>query len=292
MVITVRIVILPTTIKIDIDVKEHGPACQQKPVCNYEEKINCSNCNRWFRNNQCFNNHKKENICETVKRCEKCLKIVKTNREHVCGEIFCKICKKFVPNDHLCYMGTVKPYKENGSTLFVFYGLECRQDEKLYDESYRHTPNLCIFNQCCSNCINDKNLFFCQTCGFRQKILRGNVISDFMQYLLTVRKKFKNVIVIAHNGQSYDHQFILNHILTKTYLTPEVIMRGTKIISLCLVNIKFLDSLNYFPMALSKLPKTFGLGDDFKKGYFPHLFNTVQNENYIGPLPDISYYGR
>lgn len=39
------------------------------------------------------------------------------------------------------------------------------------------------------------------------------------------------------------------------------------------VNVKFLNSLNYFPKALSKLPKALGLGDNFKKGYFPHLFN-------------------
>ncbi|KAJ8970482.1 hypothetical protein NQ317_016238 [Molorchus minor] len=55
-------------------------------------------------------------------------------------------------------------------------------------------------------------------------------------------------------------------------------------------NVKFLDSLNYFPIALSKLPKAFGLGDNLKKGYFPHLFNTMENENYAGTLPDAKYY--
>ncbi|XP_023312382.1 uncharacterized protein LOC111692561 [Anoplophora glabripennis] len=67
-------------------------------------------------------------------------------------------------------------------------------------------------------------------------------------------------------------------------------MRGTKIISMVVGNVKFLDSLNYFPMALSKLPKAFGLGDNFKKGYFPHLFNTSANSNYVGPLPAAEYY--
>ncbi len=27
------------------------------------------------------------------------------------------------------------------------------------------------------------------------------------------------------------------------------------------------------------------------KGYFPHLFNTAANEDYIRPLPDHQYYG-
>ncbi|KAG5876882.1 hypothetical protein JTB14_007458 [Gonioctena quinquepunctata] len=54
-------------------------------------------------------------------------------------------------------------------------------------------------------------------------------------------------------------------------------------------NVKFLDSLNYFPMALSKLPKAFGF-TELKKGYFPHLFNTVDKQNYIGLIPPLEYY--
>lgn len=96
-----------------------------------------------------------------------------------------------------------------------------------------------------------------------------------------IRQTFKKIIVIAHNGQAYDHQFVLNYILTRTNLKPQSTMRGTKNISMELVNVKFLDSLNYFPMALAKLPKAFGLGDEFKKGYFPHLFNTASNQTML-----------
>ncbi|KAJ8962391.1 hypothetical protein NQ318_018375, partial [Aromia moschata] len=127
-------------------------------------------------------------------------------------------------------------------------------------------------------------------CGFRLIVHREDVIGSFMKYLTEVRKKFKQVIVIAHNGKAFDHQFILNYILVNTDLNPELIMRGTKIISMKMENVKFLDSLNYFPMALSKLPKAFGLGDGFKKAYFPHLFNTIDNSNYVGPLPPLEFY--
>ncbi|KAE9542740.1 hypothetical protein AGLY_002651 [Aphis glycines] len=41
---------------------------------------------------------------------------------------------------------------------------------------------------------------------------------------------------------------------------------------------------------LSDFPKTFGL-TEAKKGYFPHFFNTPENQCYIGPLPNKSYYG-
>ena len=51
----------------------------------------------------------------------------------------------------------------------------------------------------------------------------------------------------------------------------------------------FLDSLNFIPMPLKNLPKSFDL-HELKKGYFPHLFNTKDNQNYIGKFPDKKYF--
>ncbi len=42
-------------------------------------------------------------------------------------------------------------------------------------------------------------------------------------------------------------------------------------------------------MSLAKLPKAFGLSE-LAKGYFPHLFNTSTNQNYVGDMPNIKYY--
>ena len=56
------------------------------------------------------------------------------------------------------------------------------------------------------------------------------------------------------------------------------------------LNIRIIDSLNFLPMPLSSLPKAFGL-TELKKGYFPHLFNTPQNQNAIlQGLPDARFY--
>lgn len=91
----------------------------------------------------------------------------------------------------------------------------------------------------------------------------------------------KKIICIAHNGQAFDHQFMLNHILTKTDLKPSLIMTGSKIVSMTLCNINVLDSLKYFPMPLSA---QLWFGAEMKKGYFPHLFNTLDNQSYYGLL--------
>ena len=53
--------------------------------------------------------------------------------------------------------------------------------------------------------------------------------------------------------------------------------------------IRFIDSLSSFQMPLSAFPKTFGL-TELKKGYFPHLFNTPENQEYVGPIPAQHYY--
>ncbi|KAK5641406.1 hypothetical protein RI129_009954 [Pyrocoelia pectoralis] len=111
-----------------------------------------------------------------------------------------------------------------------------------------------------------------------------------MEYVLTSRKKFKKVIVVAHNGQAFDHQFVLNYVLNETHVKPELIMRGSKILMMAIGNVKFIDSLNFFPMALSALPKALGLGEELKKGYFPHLFHIEENASYVGPLPAVKYY--
>ena len=52
----------------------------------------------------------------------------------------------------------------------------------------------------------------------------------------------------------------------------------------------FIDSLNFFPMALSKLPKAFGL-EELTKGFFLHLWNTPEHQDYVGVMPDAMFYG-
>ena len=68
-------------------------------------------------------------------------------------------------------------------------------------------------------------------------------------------------------------------------------MNGAKIMEMTVAesDIRFIDSLNFLPMTLSKLPKTCGL-TELAKRYFPHFFNTEAKQHYVGPLPDAKYY--
>jgi hypothetical protein len=66
-------------------------------------------------------------------------------------------------------------------------------------------------------------------------------------------------------------------------------MDGTKILSMRVEHFVFVDSLNYLNMPLKSMPKAFDLS--CKKGFYPHFFNTHQNLDYVGPYPDVEYYG-
>ena len=88
----------------------------------------------------------------------------------------------------------------------------------------------------------------------------------------------------------FDGQFIMEWILNQG-TAPEVIPCGSKLMMIrhTKADVRIIDSLNFLPMALSKLPGCFGI-TELKKGYFPHLFNTPENQAYVGPLPEPRFY--
>ena len=96
----------------------------------------------------------------------------------------------------------------------------------------------------------------------------------------------KKYTFIAHNGKGYDFQFILKWIITETSEVPHTINDGRKITYMTIdkLNIRFVDSLNFLTCRLADMPKMFGL-TELRKGYYPHMFNTPENINYIGPMP-------
>ncbi|CAL1292109.1 unnamed protein product [Larinioides sclopetarius] len=72
-------------------------------------------------------------------------------------------------------------------------------------------------------------------------------------------------------------------------VAPDTIPNGTKIMSLTHSALKVIDSFNFLPMSLAKLPSIFDLSE-LKKGFFPHLINDKEHPDYIGPFPDARFY--
>ena len=155
-----------------------------------------------------------------------------------------------------------------------------------------HVPTLCVAQQICETCAEiDDTSVRCRWCGVREFVFNRDPVKEFVDFATRPTKVFKKIICIAHNAKSFDAQFILRYLVESGIsLNPRVILCGTKIVMLTVRHTKFIDSINYMPMRLSELPKAFGLTDASDKGIFPHLFNTIENQSYVGPLPNIKYY--
>ena len=72
---------------------------------------------------------------------------------------------------------------------------------------------------------------------------------------------------------------------------PEITTQGARIIFMLDQNslTRWIDSYNFIASPLAKFPTTFSL-HGIKKGFFPHLFNTMTNSGYDGLLPGLEYY--
>jgi hypothetical protein len=96
-------------------------------------------------------------------------------------------------------------------------------------------------------------------------------------------------ICIAHNGGGYDTRFIYEWACKSNTLDRiKPLVTGCKFMDLRIGNTLFRDSLLHLSGSLASLAKAFNL--TLRKGYFPHLFNTEENQNYVGPIPDVKYF--
>ena len=99
----------------------------------------------------------------------------------------------------------------------------------------------------------------------------------------------RDVIAIFHNLKGYDGMFLLQHCYKVQCVVKDQITQRTKILSFKSGQVEFKDSLCFLPFPLANFPATFGI-EELCKGFFPHKFNTAENQNYEGPMPDPSYY--
>ncbi len=111
----------------------------------------------------------------------------------------------------------------------------------------------------------------------------------FCDWLFTTENS--NSTVIAHNGAGYDNKFILQYCLNKGLNPSSFIRQGSRItyMNFNRFKIRFIDSYHFFNEPLKNLSKTYDI--DTLKGYFPHHFNIPKNQNYIGTIPDVKYFG-
>lgn len=195
----------------------------------------------------------------------------------------------------------------------------CKNCQKINCGKHTHVPNLVVATTVCEMCINDSQCSpeskceFCgtrcekcnkfdnkeqcyetlpcrDTCGFREVVFSGeNTKQDFGKWLFS--PSHKDFTVFAHNAKAYDNYFLIEYLIDNS-IRPEIIYNGSKIMYMHVkrrLNIRMLDSVNFLPMKLAKLPEAFGF-KELKKGFFPHKFNHRANWTYSGPYPAAEFY--
>ena len=279
----------------------------------------------FFYGDVCFQNHltksykgktadsKNISICSQRRKCHSCKKLLvglKKQQEHECGYLECPSCHEYIEvANHKCFIQIPKTPQEvaeerkeqkrkrkrkrraeaeaeaNGDDdddddddddeddeeppILVFFDIEAMQD------TVKHIPNLLIAETEDDNC----------PLHFKGE----NCIRDFLEWLDTLTEEdTRNVTVVAHNFCGYDSYFVVEE-YRRQHRVLNQIRNGAKLLQLTFDNINFIDSLSFFQMSLSAFPKTFGL-TELKKGYFPHLFNTPENQDYVGAIPDKEFY--
>ena len=250
--------------------------------CDWEgEGIVCRECKRLFKSQQCYDRHKTEpingggrTVCQAIRECEKCGKSMDIRHikpgGHICGKK-CRTCGLVLTQedtDHKCYIQPLEQEEDSSYNHLLFFDFEATQEHGI------HCPNLCV--------VHDEEK---EVALFQGK----DTVKDFCKWLFT--PQHKGCIVVAHNFQGYDGYFIKEYLIQNA-IHYEIIYRGAKSLSLKVPDwdIRFIDSINFIPMALAKFPKTFGQ-DELCKGYFPHMFNKDENQNYVGPIPCQNDYG-
>ena len=112
----------------------------------------------------------------------------------------------------------------------------------------------------------------------------------FIKHILQQGPKFNSVSALAHNASRFDSVFVARTLIEKERITPQIIAQGAKIIQMTVKNIVFRDTYLFMSVKLAKLPATMGLQGNLKKGDFPFLMNTEDNQNYNAAWPALNLF--
>ena len=251
-------------------------SCKRQDCTKTESTLKCKKCNEKATGLECLRIHQ-EKICDKKIFCNFCNNVYIKNK-HVCNnQKFCLHCRKVVDTSHFCFLAPDK-FPQKSSKNLIFF------DYETYQEHGKHIPNLIVAKLVCIKCLDklENKPCYCESVAFRNNF-------DFCQWIFGK----KNSIAIAHNFRGYDGLFIVEYILqtlTQFDKMPNVLLNGSKILSIEFKGLKFIDSLSFIPMPLEKFTKTFDL-KELKKGFWCYDFNSAKNQNYIGEMPDKIYYG-
>jgi len=169
--------------------------CLASPPCALSAvTIPCSECNRHFRNEAFFVNHKpsssnNKSVFERRRICATCGARV-TRGNHECNKRYCEICNKNRNVGHLCFIRTLKdvlPANAN-NVLYVFYDFETTQIKMYSNTAKEHVPNLVCVQQFSASCEKTEDFSIdCDRCDRRRHTFSNDPKGDLLTHLCEPR---------------------------------------------------------------------------------------------------------
>ena len=239
----------------------------------------CSDCHGLFRGPSCLDHHKLSGYCAKFLTCPTCCARFNREKEHVCFQAKCPSCGEMKDlTEHQCFIQPEEEEEEGlEPTLFVYADIEA-----MTMPNRQFQPNLL----CYETSEGEKEALWGDTCclQFIKKLEKMAWISVGKK-----KKKERSVIALFHNLKGFDGVFILKTLYNHGWCVTNQFSMGAKVLSFKTGPITFKDSLCFLPFPLSAFPDTFKI-KEVKKGYFPHMFNTPDHQNYVGSIPAKQYY--
>ena len=278
----------------------------------------CMECKRHFYGADCYRRHAervggKKSVCQRWRKCGDCCKTYevkygeKKQRKghgHKCGWTKCSHCKEYVfLQDHQCFiqrldetMDDASPKKvplasvgtraivsvtseglvevEREPPVLVYADYEAMTDEQGYQTAILIGYETADSDEC--------HTHYGPSCT-------DAFISDMETLAVDNEGEDRSVIILFHNMKGYDGMFLLQYMYAHKREVVNMVTVGVKVLSFASDRLTFKDSLCFLPCPLWSFPATFGI-EELTKGFFPHLFNTSENQSYEGPLPEVAFY--
>ena len=279
----------------------------------------CHLCHRKFFGDQCYNYHlqrrslRLKSICDSLKKCPDCRHVyelddkVRRAPAHKCGWGECHICEKNVHvATYQCYIQRLPESEDDPKWKRVSrdeVGTRTMLEPAPNDPDTRvwvqRDPPLQVY--CDYEAITDAEgnqtpILLCAETDEEDDTVSfygPDCTTEFFQWLEEIATDQDGddriIIAIFHNLKGYDGMFLLQYCYATHREVKNQITVGTKILSFQSDRLTFKDSLCFLPFSLANFTATFGI-EELCKGFFPHKFNTLENQDYEGPMPDASHY--
>lgn len=251
--------------------------CSEIEHSSIQINLFCEKCQQMFEYKECFENHLKNKKCKEI--CQICLRKTYKYTDHDCHVYHCRECKEPYHSSeqpHYCFIKPTNKEKlienDNIHKIIIAYDIETiqkpQENIKLTSnetKKLKHVPILLISQIFCDNCFDSEDI--CSICGLREKIFVGEkCVKEFLDYIFyTIQEKVSDskhkIFAFAHNAKGFDAHFLLREVVKIQFNSINIVLQGRKILKMDINKVRFIDSLCFFQLPLSKLSKAFGLDE-------------------------------